>query len=134
MRSSSTSPLSSNTHSSTLVALAENSAKLTPRPSQVAPSGKGRPSRIREAWASGVGSGFFGLVMGAPADVFGGAVKRLANTILQTRLPVGAGLVGSPHRREGDLETAKSFAGKPGSYRFVLSSVPCTVQIAYGLS
>src|SRR5450830_175645 len=74
MRSSSTSPLSSNTHSSTLVALAENRAKLTPRPSQVAPSGKGRPSRIREGWASGVGSGFFGLVMGAPAGVFDGAV------------------------------------------------------------
>src|SRR3989344_2110771 len=48
MRSSSVSPVLSNRHSSTLVACAENSAKLTPRPSQVAPSGNGWPSDIRE--------------------------------------------------------------------------------------
>src|SRR4029079_2895567 len=34
--------------SSTLVACAENSAKLTPRPSHVAPSGNGLPSRMVE--------------------------------------------------------------------------------------
>src|SRR5690349_15038308 len=37
----------SNRHSSTLVAWAENSAKLTPTPSQVAPSGNEWPSRTR---------------------------------------------------------------------------------------
>ena len=37
--------------SSTLVACAENSAKLTPRPVHVAPSGKGRPSLTRKARA-----------------------------------------------------------------------------------
>src|SRR6185437_10973896 len=37
----------SNRQSSTLVAFAENSAKLTPSPSQVAPSGCGRPSATR---------------------------------------------------------------------------------------
>ncbi|CAI8897495.1 hypothetical protein EMIT0P228_20460 [Pseudomonas brassicacearum] len=67
MRSSSTSPASSKMHSSTLVALAENSAKLTPRPSQVAPSGKGSPSRIREASITGGGVFFFGRVIVAPA-------------------------------------------------------------------
>src|SRR5579883_1006995 len=48
MRSSSVSPELSNRHSSTFVALAENSAKFTPSPSQVAPSGKGRPSDTRD--------------------------------------------------------------------------------------
>ena len=40
-------PWASNRHSSTLVALAENSAKLTPAPSQVAPSGCGDPGSTR---------------------------------------------------------------------------------------
>src|SRR5690554_6309993 len=45
-------PWLSNRQSSTLVACAENSAKFTPRPSQVAPRGKGWPSAIRErCWA-----------------------------------------------------------------------------------
>src|SRR4051812_550108 len=44
MRSSSVAPSASNTHSSTFVALEENREKLTPRPSQVAPRGLGRPS------------------------------------------------------------------------------------------
>src|SRR5690554_1218649 len=48
MRSSSSRPVASNRHSSTLLALAENRAKFTPRPSQVAPSGNGSPSRTRE--------------------------------------------------------------------------------------
>ncbi|CAI8786934.1 hypothetical protein EMIT0347P_10848 [Pseudomonas sp. IT-347P] len=67
MRSSSTSPASSKMHSSTLVALAENRAKFTPSPSQVAPSGKGRPSRILDGSACAVGSAFVGRVMIAPA-------------------------------------------------------------------
>src|SRR5687768_17096205 len=33
-------------HSSTSVALSEKRAKLTPRPSQLAPNGNGRPGRI----------------------------------------------------------------------------------------
>src|SRR4051795_11410149 len=37
----------SNRQSSTFVALAENRAKFTPRPSHVAPKGKGRPSWTR---------------------------------------------------------------------------------------
>src|SRR5437764_5721229 len=48
MRSISRRPCSSKRHSSTLVAVAENSAKFTPSPSQVAPSGWGRPSAIRD--------------------------------------------------------------------------------------
>src|ERR1700733_1755103 len=48
MRSSSVRPESSNRQSSTLVAFAENSAKLTPKPSQVAPRGLGEPSLIRD--------------------------------------------------------------------------------------
>src|SRR5690606_36951905 len=48
MRSISVLPCSSNRHSSTRVACAENTAKLTPRPSQVAPRGKGVPSVTRE--------------------------------------------------------------------------------------
>src|SRR5690606_24441235 len=52
MRSSSRLPWLSNRQSSTLVACAENSAKFTPSPSQVAPRGKGWPSAIRErCWA-----------------------------------------------------------------------------------
>src|ERR1700754_2998909 len=53
MRSSSRSPLSSNRHSSTLVACAENSAKLTPLLSQVAPSGNGEPSEMRRSYGMG---------------------------------------------------------------------------------
>src|SRR5688500_12365574 len=37
----------SNRHSSTDVACSENRAKFTPRPSQVAPSGYGRPGQTR---------------------------------------------------------------------------------------
>src|ERR1700730_18951816 len=48
MRSSSFCPASSKRHSSTLVAWAVNRAKLTPRPSQVAPKGNGLPSLIFE--------------------------------------------------------------------------------------
>src|SRR6187397_3404009 len=44
MRSSSRLPWLSNRQSSTFVALAENSAKLVPRPSHVAPSGCGEPA------------------------------------------------------------------------------------------
>src|ERR1700730_7629489 len=44
MRSSSRRPWLSNRQSSTFVALAENSAKLVPRPSQVAPSGWDAPA------------------------------------------------------------------------------------------
>ena len=47
MRSTSVVPSMSKMHNSTLLACAENSAKLTPIPSQVAPSGKGWPSRTR---------------------------------------------------------------------------------------
>src|SRR5690349_24445364 len=47
MRSVSRRPSRSNRHSSTFVALAENSAKFVPRPSQVAPSGCGDPA---ETW------------------------------------------------------------------------------------
>src|SRR4051812_4645997 len=57
MRSISVSPVMSNRQSSTLVAWAEKSAKLTPRPSQVAPSGFGRPSRIRVVVFGVVGKG-----------------------------------------------------------------------------
>ncbi|MNC49016.1 hypothetical protein D3C75_981650 [compost metagenome] len=62
MRSISCSPVESNRHSSTLVALAENRAKLTPRPSQVAPRGKGRPSRIRDGATERVFFGVRGLM------------------------------------------------------------------------
>src|SRR5690348_5341361 len=48
MRSTSVLPSASKIHSSTLVALPENSAKLTPSPVHVAPSGKGKPSRSRD--------------------------------------------------------------------------------------
>src|SRR4051812_24380341 len=47
MRSFSVAPDSSKMHTSTLVAFAENSEKLTPLPSQVAPRGCGRPSLTR---------------------------------------------------------------------------------------
>src|SRR5215510_1398373 len=47
MRSRSRRPWLSNRQSSTLVALAENSAKFVPRPSQVAPSGCGAPAESR---------------------------------------------------------------------------------------
>src|SRR5713226_8590961 len=47
MRSSSRRPLRSNRQSSTLPALAENSAKFVPRPSQVAPRGYGVPADSR---------------------------------------------------------------------------------------
>src|SRR3954452_17648349 len=53
MRSSSRRPCPSNRHSSTLVALAENRAKLTPEPSHRAPSGNGEPCEMREALAMG---------------------------------------------------------------------------------
>src|ERR1700761_1690280 len=46
-RSSSFSPCSSKRQSSTLLALAENRAKLTPNPVQVAPKGYAKPSRSR---------------------------------------------------------------------------------------
>src|SRR5215510_13140090 len=46
-RSSSRRPWGSNRHSSTRLALAENRAKLVPRPSHVAPRGYGRPSVSR---------------------------------------------------------------------------------------
>src|SRR6266480_6714328 len=49
MRAASRAPLLSNRQSSTRVADAENSAKLTPSPSQVAPSGCGSPSRMRRS-------------------------------------------------------------------------------------
>src|ERR1051325_7124294 len=54
MRSSSRDPESSNTQSSTLVAFAEKRAKLTPSPFQVAPRGKGRPSRNRDFRSAGI--------------------------------------------------------------------------------
>src|SRR5262249_46330081 len=47
MRSISRSPPGSNRHSSTRSALAENSAKFVPLPSQVAPSGDGAPVESR---------------------------------------------------------------------------------------
>src|SRR5215471_1304953 len=47
MRSTSRRPCRSNRQSSTFSALAENSAKLVPRPSQVAPSGCGAPAASR---------------------------------------------------------------------------------------
>src|SRR3569833_4442306 len=47
MRSISRRPSRSKRQSSTFVALAENSAKLVPRPSQVAPSGCGAPAATR---------------------------------------------------------------------------------------
>src|SRR5580700_10927200 len=47
MRSSSRRPWLSNRQSSTFCALAENSAKLVPRPSQAAPSGWGAPAESR---------------------------------------------------------------------------------------
>src|SRR3954469_24380395 len=47
MRSSSRRFCASNRHSSTFSALPENNAKLVPRPSQVAPSGCGRPAASR---------------------------------------------------------------------------------------
>src|SRR5262245_14366800 len=47
MRSRSRRPWLSNRQSSTLLALAENSAKFVPRPSQVAPSGCGAPAESR---------------------------------------------------------------------------------------
>src|SRR6188508_2429181 len=47
MRSSSRLPWLSNRQSSTFVALAENNAKLVPRPSHVAPSGCGVPAESR---------------------------------------------------------------------------------------
>src|ERR1700741_284079 len=47
MRSSSRRPWRSNRQSSTLLALAENSAKFVPRPSQVAPRGCGLPAETR---------------------------------------------------------------------------------------
>src|SRR4029453_12135661 len=47
MRSSSRRFCASNRHSSTFSALAENNAKLVPRPSQVAPSGCGTPPATR---------------------------------------------------------------------------------------
>src|SRR5215472_13681350 len=47
MRSTSRRPCRSNKQSSTFSALAENSAKLVPRPSQVAPSGCGAPAASR---------------------------------------------------------------------------------------
>src|SRR6185437_1306804 len=53
IRSSSVCPLLSNRHSSTLVAWAENSEKLTPIPSQVAPRGSGDPSLRRETLSAG---------------------------------------------------------------------------------
>src|SRR5215510_2815684 len=46
-RSSSRRPWGSNRHSSTRLALAENKAKLVPRPSHVAPRGYGRPAVTR---------------------------------------------------------------------------------------
>src|SRR3954452_8144422 len=46
MRSVSRRPSRSNRHSSTFIALAENSAKFVPRPSQVAPSGNGDPAEM----------------------------------------------------------------------------------------
>src|SRR6201996_6927832 len=54
MRSSSVLPSLSNRQSSTFVALAENSEKLTPSPVHVAPGGCGRPSFNR-------GSGGLGM-------------------------------------------------------------------------
>src|SRR3954447_1158014 len=47
MRSTSRRPCRSNRQSSTLVALAENSAKFVPRPSHVAPRGCGAPPESR---------------------------------------------------------------------------------------
>src|SRR5215470_11875031 len=47
IRSRSRRPWLSNRQSSTLLALAENSAKFVPRPSQVAPSGCGEPAESR---------------------------------------------------------------------------------------
>src|SRR5262249_18509681 len=47
MRSISRRPWLSNRQSSTFSALAENSAKLVPRPSHVAPNGCGAPAEIR---------------------------------------------------------------------------------------
>src|SRR6185312_11587311 len=48
-RSTSFRPLLSNRQSSTFSALAENSAKFVPRPSQVAPSGCGEPAAMRRS-------------------------------------------------------------------------------------
>lgn len=42
-------------------------------------------------------------------------------SLRNTAEPVGAGLAGTPQRREEVLETAKSFAGKPCSYSTVCS-------------
>src|SRR5438105_3319036 len=47
MRSTSRRPWLSNRQSSTFCALAENSAKFVPRPSQLAPRGWGRPAESR---------------------------------------------------------------------------------------
>src|SRR3954462_8844730 len=49
MRSVSALPVGSNRQSSTFSAVLENSAKLVPRPSQVAPSGCGEPAAMRRS-------------------------------------------------------------------------------------
>src|ERR1700730_16187012 len=69
MRSSSFSPLSSKRHNSTFVACAENKAKLTPSPSQVAPKGNGEPSAMRISCAMYAGV----QMLGASIDVMMGA-------------------------------------------------------------
>src|SRR5215510_10529813 len=75
MRSSSRLPSMSNRHSSTLLAWAENSAKLTPTPSQVAPSGNEWPSRtragvlIRNGRTGGFPRGAFAMPLSARSGI-----------------------------------------------------------------
>ena len=85
MRSISCSPSLSNKHSSTFVAFAENSAKLTPSPFQVAPSGNGSPSRRRDLRVTGVFGKSVGAFMPAiPSLRLGPANRRQPSTFLLT--------------------------------------------------
>src|SRR5271157_6124606 len=71
----------SNRHNSTLVACSENSAKLTPFPSHVAPNGKGRPGHTLIHGSPRVG--FDSLCRSGRPRV----VLRIVSK-LQTRFPV----------------------------------------------
>src|SRR3954468_4609906 len=92
MRFNSRSPAPSNRHTSTFVALAENTLKLTPLPSQVAPRGNGDPSVTRRStFISSGGAGETGDLAALclegrhPLIDGGGRAIRVGAAVLEAR-------------------------------------------------
>src|ERR1700710_429402 len=97
-------PFSSNRHTHTAVAVEDHRAKLLPSPSQVAPSGNGRPGQV--AATAGIATGRLTLV---PSVVPAGADERRADRGLAGWPLARAGLLGALARPSAGSAALEEF-------------------------